>query len=63
MEAKPIGLQAEDLKLDDVLRILQNREPSCVCSVPPVKPKGGEMYVFCPGDDQSKSGKCENTAI
>ena len=56
MQAKPIATKSEDLTVEEALKYLQSpsAKPSCV---PPVKPKGGEIFLYSAGDNPSKSGK------
>ena len=56
MAAKPIATKDEDLTLEEALKFLQ-MSPLNPSYVPPVKPKGGEIYLVSAGDDPSKSGK------
>ena len=55
MPNKPIAEKFVDLTVEEVVTFLQvpSKDHSCV---PPVKPKGGEIYIFSPGDEPRKNG-------
>ncbi|CAL4170556.1 unnamed protein product, partial [Meganyctiphanes norvegica] len=49
------------LKLDEAIRMLQEADPSSLPTKPPIKPKGGEMFLVNCGDDVNKQNdwKCD----
>ena len=64
MAARPIAEKSIDFTLDEVLEFL--RIPSDLdCSVPPVRPKGREIYRFSPGENHKKLGvfMCYNIIV
>ena len=70
--AKPIAENVSaDLAVSEVLRFFREHpEKDLKPTLPPLRPKGGEIYLFFPKDDNCKSeltsagGKCsQNMAI
>jgi len=45
------------LKTAEAISILENVSKEYCSSLPPVKPKGGEIYVYLNESDESKEGK------
>ena len=54
--AKPCLNSQCDLSNSKVLQLLQNPDEACISYIPPVKPKGGEIYLFSPGINATAKG-------
>ena len=55
--AKPCLNRASDLSSEVVLNLLKKAENDvALCSLPPVNPKGGEVYVFSPRGKEDTKG-------
>ena len=52
---KVFGEREEHLDTDEAVCILQNVPAELVSSVPPVKPKGGQMYIYQNSDSSKAS--------
>ena len=52
--ANYLGECHQELKPSELLQFFE-RSPSG-CGLPPVMPNGGEIYLFCPGEDDTKKG-------
>ena len=44
------------LAISTAVELLQNPPEDSVSTLPPVKPKAGEVYLYTPGKDVSKKG-------
>ena len=51
-----IGYEKVELSVQSVLSHFKNGTEGVVSSLPPVKPKGGEVYLFSSENDPSKKG-------
>ena len=51
------------LNIGTVVNLLQNPPQSSISTLPPVKPKGGEVYVYSDGGDDDKKGVCSQLFI
>lgn len=51
-----LGSETEDLSLQGVLTYFRKQTGDVDLSLPPVKPKGGEVYLFSSGNDSLKKG-------
>ena len=52
--AAPFRVQTKGLTYKEAIAILKNKEEYDVNLCPPVKPKGGEMFLISSGGDDSK---------
>lgn len=52
--AKCLGRCHQELKPSQVLQFFECSPTGC--GLPPVMPNGGEIYLFCPGEDDTKKG-------
>ena len=46
------------LNVEIVVKLLQNPPQSSISTLPSVKPKAGEVYVYSDGGDDDKKGVC-----
>ncbi len=53
--AKPMMSVNNDLSLSKVMKLLDEANKEDTCHVPPAMPKSGEVYVYEPLNDYSKS--------
>ena len=44
------------LEISEVVKILQEPHENEFITLPPIKPKGGEIYLYQAGDDDSLKG-------
>ena len=54
--AKPCLCYEGDLPNETVLSLLMNRNDDSVCHLPPINPKGGEVYLFSPKESTKAKG-------
>ena len=55
MAVKPFRVCSDPLGTDEAVEILESTSEEQISFLPPVKPKGGEMYIYW-NPDSSKAG-------
>ena len=55
--AKVLQEKPDDMSVDEAHGLLLSAASSSYSYLPPVKPKGGEVYLFSPGSSPKKRGK------
>ena len=57
MSAIVLFFKQKELTLSEIRGLLTKPEPAKISYVPAVKPRAGEVYLYSPGENPSKSGK------
>ena len=55
-EVRVVFRKHSELSLQEALKYLQESEPEKFIFTPPVRPKGGDVFLFSPGSDLNKKG-------